>query len=76
MRELIGIVEAVELIEPIEPIGLVGLVELVAVNVTLLGCASVPEGESGTGEETDETEVDWTIDYQQLLASPKQLRKS
>lgn len=43
--------------------------ELVAVKVTLLGCVSMPEGEGRARENTDEAEVDRTIDWRQLLAN-------
>jgi len=54
-----------ELIGPTELIVTVELVEEVVLGTAddmLLDCASVPEGESGTGEETDEAEVDRTKD--------------
>lgn len=59
------LVEIMELIGPTELIVTVELVEEVVLGTAddmLLDCASVPEGESGTGEETDEAEVDRTKD--------------
>jgi len=65
---LIGLVEPVEIMELvglvklIVPIELVELVVLGTADDMLLDCASVPEGESGTGEKTDEAEVNRTKD--------------
>lgn len=44
------------------PVELVEPVVLGAADDTLFDCVSVPEGESGTGEESDEAEVDRTKD--------------
>lgn len=58
----VEIIELIGLVEPIVPVELVELVVLEAAEDTLLDCTSVPEGESGTGEESDEAEVDRTKD--------------
>lgn len=52
-----------ELVDAVVLVELVKLVVLEVVSVTLFVGVLLPEGKGRSGEETDEADVDWAVDF-------------